>query len=74
MNGCEINVQSQLVRILSHLSVKAKQFETFKIKFQAKLWISIKKEHLELLQLATSMLLLSGMTYLCEDIFSNGSN
>jgi 17beta-estradiol 17-dehydrogenase/3beta-hydroxysteroid 3-dehydrogenase/mitotic-spindle organizing protein 1 len=47
---------------------------SLKIKFEAlslsEFWIYIKKEHLELSQLATEVLLLFGTTYMCEKTFS----
>jgi hypothetical protein len=66
---------------ISHLSIKAKESlmelswdTSLKIKFEAlsllEFWIYIKKEHLELSQLPTEVLLLFGMTYLCEKTFS----
>jgi hypothetical protein len=48
-----------------------------KVKFEAlsrpELWIYIRREQLEISQLATEVLLIFGTTYLCEKyIFSNG--
>jgi hypothetical protein len=62
---------------ISHLSIKAKEFlmelscdTSLRIKFEAlslpEFWIYIKKEHFELSQLATEVLLLFGTTFLCE--------
>jgi hypothetical protein len=53
---------------------------SFKVNFEALSlsWVLYfyKKEHLELPQLATEVLLLFGTTYVCvwKNIFSNGSN
>jgi hypothetical protein len=69
---------------ISHLCFKAKESlmelscdTSLKIKFEAlshpEFQIYAIKEHLELSQLATEVLLF-GTTYLCEKSFSNGSN
>jgi hypothetical protein len=48
---------------------------TFKALSRPEFWIYMKKEHLELSQLTTEVILLFGKTYLCEkNIFSNCSN
>jgi hypothetical protein len=66
---------------IRHLSINAKESlmelscdTSLKVKFEAlslsEFWIYIKiKEHLELSQLATEVVLLFGMTYLCEKYF-----
>jgi hypothetical protein len=65
---------------ISQLSIKAKEYmmecscdKCLKIMFKAvslpECWIYMKDEHLELSQLAAKVLLLFGMTYLCENHF-----